>query len=143
VAVPEKDVKLLWGRAAERCAFRGCRKVLSKTPDAASAAYPLGKQAHIVSHAPGGIRDDPELTQAERDSYANLILVCAEHHDVIDHEPTVYTVAKLHGIKTEHELWVTESLTTSEDRTQLANDLVYATLVDSAANNLWLASWKE
>lgn len=142
VAISEKEVKLLWGRAAERCAFPDCRKVLSKTPETASPGYPLGKQAHIVSHAPGGVRDDPALTQAERDSYANLILVCAEHHDVMDHEPDVYTIAKLHEIKTQHELWVTESLSTSEDRQRLANDLVYATLVDSASDNLWLASWK-
>jgi hypothetical protein len=142
VAVSEKDVKLLWGRGAERCAFPDCRKVLSKTPETASPGYPLGKQAHIVSHAQGGVRDDPVLTQAERDSYANLILVCAEHHDVIDHEPNVHTVAKLHEIKTQHELWVTESLSTSEDRQKLANELVYATLVDSASENLWLASWK-
>jgi hypothetical protein len=142
VGVSEKDVKLLWGRAAERCAFPDCRKVLSKTPETASPGYPLGKQAHIVSHAPGGVRDDPALTQAERDSYANLILVCAEHHDVIDHEPDIHTVAKLHEIKTQHELWVTEALSTPEDREKLANELVYATLVDSASDNLSLASWK-
>jgi hypothetical protein len=135
VAIPEKDVKLLWGRAAERCAFADCRKVLTKTPEAAaSGGYPLGKQAHIVSHAPGGIRDDPTLMQTERDSYANMILVCAEHHDVI---------ARLHEIKTKHELWVTESLSTADDRQQLANELVYATLIDSASDHLWLASWKE
>jgi hypothetical protein len=143
VAIPEKDLKLLWGRAAERCAFGDCRKVLSKTPEAASGTYPLGKQAHIVSHAPGGIRDDATLTQAERDSYANLILLCAEHHDIIDHEPAVYTIAKLHEIKTKHELWVAESLATAEDRQQLANELVYATLIDSAAEHLWLAAGKE
>ena len=56
MAVSEKDVKLLWGRGAERCAFPDCRKVLSKTPETASPGYPLGKQAHIVSHAPGGVR---------------------------------------------------------------------------------------
>lgn len=136
-------MKLLWGRAAEHCAFDDCRKVLSRTPAASLGVYPLGKQAHIVSHKKGGIRDDPALTQKERDSYANLILLCAEHHDVVDHEPQVYTAAKLHGIKTKHELWVTESLATADDQQKLADELVYATLVDSAVDNLWLASWKE
>jgi hypothetical protein len=141
-AISEEDVKLLWGRAAERCAFPACRKVLSQTPEGASATYPLGKQAHIVSHAKGGVRDDGSLSDEERDSYANLILVCAEHHDVIDHEPDVYSVAKLHDLKSNHELWVSESLTTEQDRQKLANDLIYATLVDSASEDLWLESWK-
>jgi hypothetical protein len=143
IALAEKDIKLLWGRAAERCAFASCRKKLSRTAEGASVAYPLGKQAHIVSQAKGGIRDDGSLIEAERESYANRILLCAEHHDVIDHEPDVYTVAKLHQIKAEHELWVDESLTTEQDRQKLAIDIIYATLVDSAADNLWLAGWNE
>lgn len=143
MAISEKDIKLLWGRAAERCAFPDCRKALSRTPETATPTYPYGRQAHIVAHAPGGTRDDPAMTQDERDSYANLILLCSDHHDVIDHEPDVYTVAKLHQLKTEHELWVTDSLTTEADQQKLAADLIYATLVDSAKENLWLASWKQ
>ena len=140
-AISEKDVKLLWGRSAERCAFPECRKALSKTPEAVEPTYPLGKQAHIVSRAMGGVRDDPTLSRDERDSYANLILVCAEHHDVIYNEPATYTVAVLHQMKEDHERWVTGALATDDDLRRQAIDVIYATLVDSAVNNLLLESW--
>jgi hypothetical protein len=89
VRIPEQDIKLLWGKAALRCAFPECRKALSRTPEEERPDYPLGEQAHIVSHAKGGARDDGSVPDEERDRYGNLILLCRDHHVVIDHEPGV------------------------------------------------------
>jgi hypothetical protein len=52
-----------------------------------------------------------------------------------------YTIARLHEMKEAHERWVDESLATEQDKRELAAELTYAALVDSAAENLWLESW--
>lgn len=141
--ISEKDIKLLWGRAAGRCAFPDCRQVLSRTPEGESADYPLGEQAHIVSHAEGGVRDDGSLSDEARDRYENLILLCRDHHVVIDREPCAYTITRLREMKHEHERWVSESLMTQKDEEKLAAEVTYAALVDSAVENLRLESWQQ
>jgi hypothetical protein len=87
------------GRAALRCAFPDCRKVLSRTPNEERPDYPLGEQAHIVSHASGGVRDDGSVPDDERDRYGNSILLRRDDHAVIDHEPGGYTIARLREMK--------------------------------------------
>lgn len=39
----------------------------------------------------------------DRDRFENLILLCEEHHRVIDAQPQFYTVARLRQFKTDHE----------------------------------------
>ena len=39
------------------------------------------------------------------DSYSNLVLLCADDHKRIDDQPDVFTIDKLHQLKTEHETW--------------------------------------
>src|SRR5690242_14653009 len=130
----ERDIKLLWGRAAERCAFPDCRRRLSRTEDTASTSFPLGKQAHIVGRTPDSPRGHDPLSPEDREKYPNFILLCAEHHDIVDNAEEIYSVAKLHQLKADHELWVEESLSTT-DRSRLATDRIYASLIDSAADN--------
>lgn len=59
------------------------------------------------------------MTSEQRDSYANLILLCRHHHALIDLIEEKYPVELLHQIKTEHEQWVIESLGKTQGRRSL------------------------
>lgn len=101
-----KDVKILWGRSGNRCAFPGCK--IELTPDGATST--LGEMAHIVADSPNGPRGESTLTPDERDQYSNLILLCPTHHTQIDSNPEEWTVERLVRIKAEHENWVSRQL---------------------------------
>src|SRR3954454_12821398 len=84
MSISEKTIKLLWANAAGRCAFPDCGALLC-TPESGSAApYTIGEMAHIRGEKPGASRHDAGQTAKERNSYANLILLCPTHHTLID-----------------------------------------------------------
>ncbi len=96
----ERDIKLLWGRAANRCAI--CQSPLSQS--ASSGTYLLGEQAHIVAESNDGPRGASILGLDDRNSYGNMILLCPNHHKEIDKNASDWPVEKLHITKTTHEL---------------------------------------
>ena len=107
----DADIKLLWGRSAGRCAFPGCREscILEGTASESPSAR-RGRIAHIVAHSDTGPRSSPSLSPQDRRKYANLILLCANHHDDVDAHEATYTVEILRQWKREHEQWVNTSL---------------------------------
>ncbi|MFE9536194.1 hypothetical protein [Streptomyces sp. NPDC006691] len=71
----------------------------------------LGEEAHIVAESDNGPRAIPNMPQTERDAYANRILLCEEHHKVIDSSNGRYfPVEVLMEMKREHEEHVAQSL---------------------------------
>ena len=102
----EREIKILWGRSGNRCAI--CK--LELTPDGNKET--LGEMAHIVARSKEGPRGISSLSIKDRDKYSNLILLCPTHHREIDKNFPDWSVDKLHRIKTEHETWVSEQLTT-------------------------------
>jgi hypothetical protein len=106
----EKDIKLVWGLAAARCAFPGCRVecVAEETEHDRAATY--GRIAHIAAHSDTGPRADASLSKKDRDKYENLLLLCANDHDKVDFQPNTYTIDDLRRWKNEHEQWVKASL---------------------------------
>jgi hypothetical protein len=63
----------------------------------------LGEVAHIHGANPGSPRHDPNQSPLERNAYANLILLCPNHHRVIDSDEEAYTVDRLRRMKADHE----------------------------------------
>ncbi len=138
----QKDVKLLWGRAASRCSFPDCKVKLTQDKETATESFPLGQQAHIVAKRSGQPRGKSILSSEQRDSYFNLILLCPTHHVVIDNDEEGYPVEKLHMMKAEHEFWVESSLSQANDLKKVAQDVVYSNLVDAAVEDCRLAEWE-
>lgn len=101
-----KDVKMLWGRAGNRCAFPDCR--IKLTPD--GKIDTLGEMAHIVAKSPQGPRGNSDMPIDKRDDYPNLILLCPTHHKMIDTFPEEWTIEKLLQLRQEHEQWVSSQL---------------------------------
>lgn len=71
--------------------------------------------AHIRGERPSSNRHDPDQTDKERNDYSNLILLCPNHHTLIDRPENeeVYGTAKLREIKDAHEAYVMGRLQTS------------------------------
>jgi len=92
-------VKRLFAVSGNRCAFPGCALPLV---DEASGKV-TGRVCHIKADSPGGPRYDPEQHSKERHGFANLVLMCPLHHDVIDGDVETYTVERLLEIKARHE----------------------------------------
>lgn len=102
----DRDIKLLWGQAAARCAFPNCRTecIAEETEHDRAATY--GRIAHIIAHSDSGPRADLSFDKSQRNLYENLILLCANHHDIVDFQPNTYTISDLQGWKFDHENWV-------------------------------------
>src|SRR5206468_3127708 len=82
----DKDIKLLWGLAAARCAFPKCRHPLILDETETDPMATIGQMAHIIAHSPAVVapRSDPNFDEALRDAYENLILLCDTHHATVD-----------------------------------------------------------
>ena len=108
MAITQRARKLLWGRAANRCAICKRELVVDATPVDQEAL--VGEECHIISARPGGPRHNPSLAPSDADSYQNLILLCRVHHRMVDEQSETYNTDALRGIKAAHEHWVSESL---------------------------------
>ncbi|OKO85503.1 hypothetical protein AC629_18880 [Bradyrhizobium sp. NAS80.1] len=103
-AIPTKIQNVLWGRAAGRCQYAGCNKLL--IGEQISGARNANKSyiAHVVGDSPDGPRGDPILSPKLAHDPDNLMLVCDEHHRVIDREMVdAHSVDVLGEMKRRHE----------------------------------------
>ncbi len=107
---PAADVKMLYGRAAARCAFPRCRIDLVLDGTAHDKTKQIGKIAHIIAHGNSGPRADTGYPAEKRDTYGNWILLCPTCHDTVDAQENTYTTQYLRDLKRDHEQWVRESL---------------------------------
>lgn len=100
----QATVRELWARAAGRCEFRGCNKLLY-VDDLTKKRSNLAVVSHIVASAPEGPRGDPERSPELAQDIRNLILTCREHGKVVDDNDKVddYPEELLQEFKQEHE----------------------------------------
>jgi hypothetical protein len=91
------DIKMLFARSGNRCAFPKCR-----APMAVNGTL-TGEVCHIKGVRSGSARYDSAQTDVERHAYGNLVLMCPTHHTVIDDDEDAYTVERLCKIKATHE----------------------------------------
>jgi len=106
---PSRDIKrsvesMLWGRAAGRCEFTGCNKLLSRssvTQEQVNAA----QKAHIYAFSSDGPRGHEGVTDEDLNLADNLMLVCHECHRKIDQttDGGRYSATLLREMKAAHE----------------------------------------
>lgn len=131
--------KLLWGNAANRCSFPDCKKELVMGATETDDSSIIGEECHIVARENGGPRGNSELSKDEKDKYSNLVLMCRNHHKIIDDQESTYTIEKLSDIKKKHEEWVKITLDIDEDRKK--DELIYSYLIDSWVQKSDLSNW--
>jgi hypothetical protein len=103
--------KILVQRSGDRCAI--CRTPLSIDAKQGGEPALIGEIAHIRGEKAGSARYDPDQPIEERNSYRNLIYVCANDHTIVDQNPIDFPVERLIQIKADHEKWVSQQLSRS------------------------------
>jgi len=115
MAISPRTKQILWGKAGAMCAFPNCKKLLVRDSTDNDREVLIGEIAHIVAQNEEGPRRDNEVPGGEIDGYDNLILVCHEHHEIVDQQVNTYPVERLVQFKTDHEDWVRNQLTRSQE----------------------------
>ena len=129
MAIPEADIKRLWGRAAGRCSYPSCGSDCLPFLDASDPTV-IGEMAHVVAHSTRGPRGGKA---AGSDTYSNLILLCPTHHTLIDKAPSgSFPEATLSQWKADHECRIESSLKSPifADRVQL-DDFIRRKLIEN------------
>lgn len=139
MGITQKDIKLLWGRSGNRCSI--CRRELTQDKEFNNSSFTLGEQAHIIGESEDGPRGNSNLTLEERNTYHNLILLCPNHHKEIDSDEELWSIEKLYKAKSEHELWVTQTLSETIDHVNLANQTAISSMIDNAVTLCDLDNW--
>lgn len=114
--IPDAEKRKLWVRAGGRCQI--CNKYLLED-EFTQQPTSLAELAHNVGRqrAPGSPRGLADLPIEERNKAENLLLLCGDHHSVIDSMLTrgEYTVESLAALKLRQEERIRELTEIGED----------------------------
>jgi hypothetical protein len=103
-AIPPQTQAELWGRAAGRCQFPTCNKVVYLS-ESTSESVNVADKAHIKPFASKGPRGDGQPRSERIHGCDNLMLLCKGCHKTIDDPSTLgrYSEDLLRNWKEEHE----------------------------------------
>lgn len=136
--IPLKTRFRLWAASAGRCQYDGCNKILwedSLTKAQFSTAY----VAHIIADQPKGPRGNKKLSKKLKSEFSNLMLLCDEHHRLIDKEDVKgHTVEILTRMKSKHENRI--QLQTALDENKQSHILHYGANIGELGGKL---TWKQ
>lgn len=102
-------IKRLYSLSGNQCAFPSCCTTFTSPENETN----LSNICHIAGAEKGGERYDPNMTDKERASYNNLILLCANHH-IITNDVSKYTVPSLKLMKQNHEKDILKKIGTTD-----------------------------
>lgn len=102
-SVPDKVKLRLWVAAGGRCQYAGCNTELYRD-DLTLAEMNRSNVAHIIADRASGPRGDEVLSPQLAADFSNLMLMCYDHHHLIDHNGLDdHPVDLLRSMKAEHE----------------------------------------
>ncbi|WP_352297707.1 HNH endonuclease signature motif containing protein [Pseudoalteromonas sp. 20-MNA-CIBAN-0454] len=112
MGINQSDIKKLFSLSAGRCNICRCSLIEDDVL--------IGEMAHVIARSSDGPRGIDGKSNIN--TYDNLILLCANHHKVVDSKPVDYSVERLLQIKKDHEEYVKTSLdNTSEHFADLSS----------------------
>lgn len=98
----QKIIAELWWKAAGRCEFNGCNKLLDQHGVTMQDCN-LANCAHVIADSPKGPRGNIQSEELAKDP-KNIMLMCPECHKYIDHEgKDLYSAEVLFAMKAKHE----------------------------------------
>ena len=95
--IPAKVVKELYAKSGN------CNEQLFEDAN-------VGQICHIQGVNPGSARYNPDLPEEVVNSIDNLILLCSNHHKLIDEREDLFPVKKLLEMKKTHENFVSQAI---------------------------------
>lgn len=96
-------IKELYARSGNQCSFPGCNVQLFENGNQSEIC-------HISGLNPQSARYDKNMTDEERNSYSNLILLCPTHHKIVDSNSDRFSIEALKLMKSEHEESVSKNI---------------------------------
>lgn len=139
MAITLKNHKMLWGRSGNRCSI--CRQELVLDPAETDDESIIGEECHIVAEKKDGPRGQTDIDETKIDKYDNLILLCRNHHKMIDDQVGEYSVDKLRDVKNKHTEWVRSTLS-GYDSNKQRDDEYYAGIIDEFSTQVQLDKWR-
>lgn len=110
--LPERENIALWVASGGRCAI--CNKELLWEEDR-GVIINVADKAHIIAHSDDGPRGGVNLSSfglnaEDLDGIRNLMLLCKNHHKIVDDYPKKFPADKLFKIKKDHESSIKQKL---------------------------------
>ena len=142
MSLSNKTLKMLWGRAAGRCSHPDCRMDVFFEESEADTPTLVGENCHIIAEKDGGSCSDSSVPLDQKNSYSNLILMCRNHHKIIDDPENgerEYSIERLHQIKHDHEAWVRDQLGMDPDKQR--DEEYYVQIVDGWESKCHIEHW--
>ena len=99
----DKVIKELFALSGNRCAFPECTSKVIENSNKCSNRAIISEICHIHSISKGGPRYNPDIPKKDINSADNLILLCRNHHAIVDKQPETYTANALKRWKRVHE----------------------------------------
>ena len=134
MAITEKHIKMLWGRAAGRCSAPDCNEDLTPLLEKSGLTI-LGEMAHVIGRRDTAARSEQEI--GADDSYENLILLCPNHHTLIDKAPNDFPTQLLHKWKSKWEGVVSGLSLVISTRRDLFKEIHYRLVANHQAHSEW------
>ena len=104
-----KTLKILFGSSGNQCAYPECTNNVIEPATEKSDAAVIAQICHIYAFSTNGPRGKAGLTNEELNAPKNLILLCPNHHVVVDKQHETYPIELLKKWKREHEAKVREN----------------------------------
>lgn len=134
----------LWARAAGRCQFAGCNRILYKSP-VTQEPLNISEKAHIYSFSKDGPRGwGPFVTNKKQlNEMPNLLLLCHDCHESIDSEIDGgrYPAKLLQAWKLEHEKRI--AIVAGVDPSKKSHVLLYGANIGDQVSKLQTEAAKD
>ena len=125
-SITEKVRSLLWAKSAGRCEFDGCNKPLWRD-GLTQIEMNFADVAHIIGDSADGPRGDVVLSVEYCNDVSNLMLMCLDHHRMIDQITSMYSDEILRHMKNAHEERMERLTAIKPDRT--SHVLIYQGMI--------------
>jgi hypothetical protein len=101
--IPDPVTNRLFALSGNQCAFPGCTNAVTDQVAPGEQPVTLAQRAHIVGVGRQGPRSKAAPLSDDIDAVENLLLLCGEHHVIVDNNPRIYSVEVLGKYKADHE----------------------------------------
>src|SRR5947209_8751244 len=102
-SIPDPVTNRLFALSGNQCAFPGCTNAVTDQVAPGEQPVTLAQRAHIVGVGRQGPRSKAVPLSDNIDAVENLLLLCGEHHLIVDNNPRIYSVEVLAKYKADHE----------------------------------------